>query len=505
MTVIRWLAVYLPFQEILLKWLPVPDQIFLLLRQVPDLMLFGLMAAVIAERIMRQARWRVIGGGADFFLLAFVVWCVVTLALNPGANLFTAIANIKAILRYLVLFYLVLLFAPGEREIQRLLSWLRVALAIQCAVGLIQFAGGVQMRDVLAARNVQEGIGDVVIAFTGDKFEGVNDLMGTMGNNISFGYFMLVGLLLVLSNPGKDLKRTVLAALFCLLILLSGARIILIAGVLAVGGYVLIRMPVWQAILFALVIAPGLAIAVLYTLIYIANSSQDIDNTSFLFIFRAEYIQIALNQRLGILLYILPELLTDAWYLVGYSADKGYLASQVIPYIPGIPYMIVAVAFEVLEDVYWVAMLMYFGFIGVAFWVLFLQRLFIRLWPLRRSADMLTRRLSYVACSLIILSVPLNLLNQAYEVRSFSFYTWLFCALALHRAFMVRGTADDGPQDRGPGPAGFANPLPAGLARPPLAGAGPAPAAPVRRASAARGPAREAVQTADVPRAGGAG
>lgn len=167
---------------------------------------------------------------------------------------------------------------------------------------------------------------------------------------------------------------------------------------------------------------------------FVDISMNEVDRHSFWFIFNAEFMEGALNSRLGIIVYIVPKILFTVQNVIGFSPDKEFFAEYIAISQLMIPQILVVLLPKVLEDVYWVAIYVYYGLIGFILWVSFLIALFRKINKSLFLLSASSKGISIVAISLILASIPLNFLNQAFETRIFSFYLWLFCGIALSMA-----------------------------------------------------------------------
>lgn len=424
MLILKFLAFYLPLEELFLKWLPVSDQVYLVLRQMPDLLVMGLAASLLTYRLAIARSIPAVGGRVDLYLVLFVFWSFATILVNQGADLFICMLNIKALLRYILLLYILLLLNPSPEQIRNLIKWIVAAVTVQALMGVVQLVGGLSVRDFLAARHVSEGIGGAVKKFTGDRFEGQNDLMGTMGDNISYGYLIMLGVILILFKSQRSIGIRALFALFLItLTFLSGSKAIFLVSLMVGYGYCLWRWGRSNTLLMSFLVLPLLAIVT-----YLVLPGDVIETAK---VSSQRLFEGMMNSRLGILVYIMPELLWNPYSVIGFSPDKDFFSDFVEASLPSIPTVLLVVLSHVIEDVYWAAMYIYYGMIGFALWCLFLRSIYKRLKPLTSSPSLLMQYLGRVATIMILVSVPLNFFNQSFEVRSFSFYLWLFCGLAL--------------------------------------------------------------------------
>lgn len=90
--------------------------------------------------------------------------------------------------------------------------------------------------------------------------------------------------------------------------------------------------------------------------------------------------------------------------------------------------------FEPIEDVFWVAMLSYYGLLGVGAFAWLLARLY------RASRELMdwernfwTRTVATSTAVLIVMLVPLTFMVRTFEFRSLAFYFWMLAGLTIHR------------------------------------------------------------------------
>ena len=117
--------------------------------------------------------------------------------------------------------------------------------------------------------------------------------------------------------------------------------------------------------------------------------------------------------------------------MLGYSSDIGIVATAVGTHFR-LPEVLASIFVEILDDVYWLALLLYYGYVGFACFVLFfgkLTALVLRLY--RRASDGPAKRYALIAAFLLILAIPLNGINQTFQIRQFAYYLWLFVGVAI--------------------------------------------------------------------------
>lgn len=428
MNVIIFVAIYLPFQEFILKWIPVGDGVFFFLRQVPDLLLLGLFIALLSKRLVVVGKVPVIGRGVDFYLGGFLVWAIAISLATTGSNGAVNFSEVHTLLRYSVLLYCIQLVQPTSKEIRLLLHIILYSVLFQAVIGAVQFLGGAPARDFLAARDYASAISGVEKVFTGARDEGSNNLMGTMGDNINFAYLMAIGVFLGTALWCNRRFRHLMLVLLFVMLLFSGSRAIFISTLVVFLLYVLwVRnREMRNVLLLSIFLFLGMSFLVLREIAL----TMEYDYSSFWALFRSEIVTNLMNQRLGMVVFFLPELVASGDFLLGLSPDRFFIA-QVAHQYGSVPPMLLTVFEYVFEDFYWLAMLSYYGTIGFGFWVLFLGSLGSFARPLLRAEDSVSRSVGFMALMLLLLTIPLNMANQAFESRYFSFYLWLFVGLSV--------------------------------------------------------------------------
>ena len=431
MFVIKFLILYLPLQEFILKWLPTSDGMHVALRQIPNLLLLVAIGLCVLRKTSGTKKgWRLIGSRVDVVLLLFVVSSCISLAFSPSDNLTLSLVNLGVLLRYVLLVYLILFIKPSSAQMQKLLSLVLFSVFIQALFGIAQFLGGLPVKEILAARNVE--FSGISSTFTGSRSDDVNDLIGTMGNTISFGYFILVGLIVAFTRTKfSRFGYWFVVGASLVLIYLSGSRAIFLA---ALGVIILHQAWVRGAARTTVMIIVGVLIIVPVVLIVPSQSVYDQKPGGIQLgkVFTSEYIENAKSQRLGLAIYVLPNVLNTRYAFFGYGPDRVAFAEHADINMEGIPQILIAVIPDVLEDVYWIALIVYYGVVGAFLWVCFIFLTGLKVYKMA-ALDRNRWRNPYaeMASWLFVIAIPLNFLNQAFDTSSFSFFIWLFAGMAI--------------------------------------------------------------------------
>jgi len=197
-----------------------------------------------------------------------------------------------------------------------------------------------------------------------------------------------------------------------------GVALVVVMHQVAIRG---VRNTLWLTLLLLPLVAA----------ITLSMGSALTDNLFFLDVFSQEYREQALTNRLGLVVYILPYAFDGSISLLGYSSDISIVAAAVAEHFR-LPEELASIFVVILDDVYWLALLLYYGFVGFTCFVLFfgkLTALVIRVY--RQATDGYSKRYALIALLLLLLAVPLNGINQTFEIRQFAYYLWLFVGVAI--------------------------------------------------------------------------
>lgn len=186
------LSVYLPFESLVLKF--VPNELYAFARYGSEGLIYVLAAVVI---------WRVLSGtirlrstSADLPFLLFVV-ILVTSALIHAVSPSVAVLGLRQILRFVLVFFIVVYLRPDRDYIRTLALVMLGIVGIQSLIALVQsFAGG--SLDAFLLPSESHSIGDITVT------EGVTEfwdpgsrVFATLGRYDRLGnflyFFLLIG------------------------------------------------------------------------------------------------------------------------------------------------------------------------------------------------------------------------------------------------------------------------------------------------------------------------
>ena len=431
--VVLGLAMFMPFEDFILKFLPVSDTVYSASRFLSEATIYTAFAVLVAYHIVRGIPLR--RTPIDVPLALFMATAAVSLLVNHSP-VFGSIANLRPFLRYIVFFYFVVNTELSEAQIGAVVKVLLTATGIQVAIGFLQRIGGEGVTNLFLPRaSVLEIEGQTKSFVLLDRGREIGSVFGTLGDTVIFGVFVVIGLMIyVCSRPKLRLPDMVVIVLYLLAISLSYSRAAVFSSLLGLFIWYRVRTSWPRAILLGsgLSVAGGLALA---TLISIPSGYanprfvQESILSNLTGVFSSQYIEVAQKQRLGALIGNVPTVLVNR-PLLGYGPDQDTAIDRLNASQRS--FLLKVWSKEGFKDVYWVALLTFYGFIGLGAVIAIFTKLYRTAWrSYRDSAFPMERYLGQVVICLIAVTSFLLFFNRTVEYRAYGFTFWLLCALLL--------------------------------------------------------------------------
>jgi hypothetical protein len=188
------LAIYLPFEPFLLKW--IPDDVYVFARYGSELVVYLLCSVVM---------WRMVTGSIRFrrspIDLAFVVVVLLALA-SVIVNTVTpwiAILGLRQIFRFILLFFVAAYLAPSKKFVRTLLITLMMIVVVQSVLGYAQRVIGTPL-DTFLLPSAQRTLGDLQLTSGTTQFwDPGQRVFGTVGRYDQLGTFMAFFLIILVA------------------------------------------------------------------------------------------------------------------------------------------------------------------------------------------------------------------------------------------------------------------------------------------------------------------
>lgn len=442
------LVLYLPFEDFLLKWLPVSDRIFTLTRFGNELALYFLFCLVLYKNLREQYSWR--KTPIDVFLFSFVVLAITSIFINK-ASLLGGIVNLRTLIRYLAVYYVAINVNLNRNHIRNIIvCMLVIAIGESILATMQHFLGTSQFWYPRLTQLELAGMTKTNIALRGGIEQG--SALGTFCQPVSMALYLLISstvLLCIVFVPTRysiytKLVIFILASLVLIGILFTYSKGSFLAAVLAfplvllifrryqvIIGYSIFGIALLTIVAAALLVGKGLDVR------FAKAKDEYVDPMSNVeMLFTSEYYERTQNSRQWMIKEV-GSTIVKAGTLIGFSPDEETARLKIVESSGGaLQRLIIYAGFE---DVYWVAMLGYYGFMGMALFLGILYRIFkCCFWVMRRSDDSLYVILAGAMAVLIMVTVPVSFIVRSFEVRTFAFYFWLLGGIIVSEYLRLR-------------------------------------------------------------------
>ena len=440
---IYFLTGYVAFEEFVLKFLPVSDAVYSYLRFFGEILIYVAFGKLVIHKLYRGIPF--VKTAIDLPVIGFYSVVLLSILVN-NSPLMGSLYNVRPLARYIVLFYLVANSALSEKKIE---TFLRIILGIgifQLTAGLIQWIGGPAAFDFFLPRESTLNIGGFTKEYRLlEVGREIGSIYGTLGDTVIYGVFMILVLIIYLSRIRRlEYLNLLGAAVLFFFIARSYSRAATFSALLAGGAWYYFHFG-WKKTLqlaCATVLVFGLLLAFVnpFNLEYINPRKARVGLVGNVTgVFSGDYVRIAQKQRLGALIGNVPTVLVNK-PILGYGADQnsaieGLNMSQR-------SFLLKVLSKEGFKDVYWVAILCFYGVLGLGFFAMIFYRLFRYAFSLyQRSvstssliernilASRLTQRVSIIMLCFVAITVFLLFFNRTLEFRGYGFYFWLCAGL----------------------------------------------------------------------------
>lgn len=438
------LALYLPFEPFLLKW--VPDDLYVYARYGSELLIYILLAVVIWKIVSGEVSWKRTPIDAPWVFFLFSLAASVIINFLPAIPV---ILGVRQIIRFILLFFITVQLAPSERWMRWFFKALAVILFIQVCLGAAQAVVGERL-DVLLLPSERKTLGDLQLtAGTNQFWDPGQRVFGTLGRYDQLGTFMAMILLLLVAAvyekavPEKDrvwLWGLLLASLPVLALTYSrSAWFGFLLGFLFIGAYVkrdknvITAAVIIPVLLLTYVLVTGLVVRDL-----VETSDQSLTNRFFEAFSYERWV--SEYYGLGRLYWIVKSLTVVVPAAPIFGHGPGTFGGGAVSALHNTSvYDALSLPFGVYGtdgyiDNNWLSLWGELGTVGLGVFVWMLASLFLVAWHVyQNSAQPETRAWALAACA-IILAVSLNaFLATFFEVRTLAPYLWIIPGLVVVR------------------------------------------------------------------------
>ena len=444
-SIVTGLAIYLPFETIILKFLPLPDSIVNFFHFGIEVSIYLLFFILLMNNMSKgKLLSKTI---ADRPILLFLLFSLFTMIVNHSP-VSESLVDIRALLKYSFLYFIIANIDFDQKSAKYLLNAFVVVAFTQSVIVVFQHFFGIseiwypRASDLeIAGKSTNAKL--LVEGFKGGREQGSG--IGTFGDTVPLANFivisiglitpMLLGYIKVNAYRMSFLITTwllVLFALFC-----SYSRGSILVGFLGIPLAYLFSRNLHK--LFPLILGASLVLTLFVTYTAIApKAAQTYYNpklvytdpvTNFLNGFSSSYAENSLENSRG---YVISEILPnfiEILPLIGYGPGMETSLTIMTNKVIG-EGNFHAENVMVIADVYWVAMLACYGIIGTVLFFGILGVLFYASFIVFKKTEYGEFKIIGLAFMIIILlAIPYSLIIRTFLFRPFAFYFWLLAGL----------------------------------------------------------------------------
>ncbi len=444
---ILFLAIFVPFEVIILKYLPVSDLVYSYLRFAVEIFIY-LLGGLLLLRLLYLKNIPK-GTSIDKPLLIFIGYAFLITIINQ-APFFQAFMGLRVLLRYVPLFYVVAFINVDSATARRILQAIIGIAAIQCCIAIYQHYFGISSFWYPRASDLEIGGKQVSFRMLSSGFGGGREMgagIGTFGDSVFLALFLVIVFIVSVATLQKTIQipRThkwiisgtlVLITLALFFTYSRGSVLLAFAAIpvilLLAGGRK--KMIVYLSI-GLLLVSPIILLGVFDN----TPSSEPYINPKIKYtdplsnitaVFSSSYMDNTMQYSRGAVLIEVGGHLISSFKLIGYSPAQEFALEKAATNLFGSNMPINNL--PIINDVYWVAFIVYYGIIGIIIYFFILFRIFrASVFVAKFSTDPYFRVFAIAMAALVIIAIPYSLILRTFVFRAFGFYFWLLAGLVF--------------------------------------------------------------------------
>ena len=431
MGIIYFLTGYVAFEEFMLKFLPVSDAVYSYLRFFGEMLIYAAFGRMVIHKLYRGIPF--VKTPLDLPIIGFYSVVLLSMLINRSP-LIGSLYNIRPFARYIVLFYVIANSPLSERRVATLLRIILGVGIFQLTAGIVQWIGGSAAFDFFLPRESTLEVGGFTKEYRLLELgREIGSIYGTLGDTVIYGVFMIIVLIVYLSRVRRlEYLNLLGVGVLFFFIARSYSRAATFSAILACVAWYYFQYG-WKKTLrlsLTVVISFSILLAIVnpFNLEYVNPRKARVGMAGNITgVFSGDYVRVAQKQRLGALIGNVPTVLVNK-PILGYGADQNTTIERLN--ISQRSFLLKVLSKNGFKDVYWVAILCFYGVLGLVLFALIFYRLFtaaLRLY--RRAVHGYTKDIAMVMLCLVVVTVFLLFFNRTLEFRGYGFYFWLCAGL----------------------------------------------------------------------------
>lgn len=438
--------VYLPFENLALKYIPVNDLIYSLLRFIPELIIYILFIYVFGSKIL--SRHSLNKNPIHIPVVFFLLYSVLLIFIN-SAPAIESLLGLRLIFRYVVLFYLIINLDFEYRFIKKLINALLIITIFQCIIAIYHHFFGINEFWLPRASAFEIGGKATKFKILNQTYRGGREIgvgIGTMGDTVLLAMYLVIGCALMIPFSLKQFRKKTqygkyaifgLGLIFVGLLFTYSRGSFLVALTMMPIAWVLINSS--KRIMLVTILIVFISSPILILLDYSSSNTvggyinpitqyvNPIQNVTS--IFDEDYQKQSLEYSRGYIVTVIGGKIIKSMPFLGNSSASQFAIEK------SVKENSIYVSFsnlQVINDVYWIAFIIYFGFVGLAIFLYILYKLFkVSIFVLYNTELLYYKMLSLSFVLILITAIPYSFIIRTFVFRQFSFYFWTLAAFTI--------------------------------------------------------------------------
>ena len=447
-TWIIWLlAIFVPFEVMFLKFLPVSDTIYSYLRFTVEIIIY-LLAGVVFARYLIQKRIPS-GTTIDRPLLIFIIYAIVITIIN-NAPMFQAFMGMRVLLRYVPLFYVIAFISIDHKAAAKIFNSLILIAGIQCIIAIYHHYNGISTFWYPRASDLEIGGKQVGYRLLATGFASGRELgagIGTFGDSVLLALYLVICFIITFTaiqnanflDKQKKMYFSIIITLITFALFFTYSRGSVMMAIISIPIIIYLSGGRKKLVLYMAAGIILLAPVILYGVMDNSSNSASYVNPKFQYtnplanitsIFTSSYVDNTLQFSRGAVLIDVGGHLVGSFKLLGYSPAQEFALEKAATKVFGSNMPVNNL--PIINDVYWVAFIIYYGMLGLGIYFYILYRIFIAArYVIKHTPDPYFRIFAISTAALVLIAIPYSLILRTFVFRSFGFYFWLLAGLVF--------------------------------------------------------------------------
>lgn len=455
-SVIIALAIYLPFESLILKYIPLPDTIYSYLRIMGVEVVIYLLFIIMLFNNMAKGYFlkRTI---LDIPILVFICFALFTMFYN-NARIVESLIDIRSLLKYAVMYFIVANIDFQVSAVRKFVTAFVIIAFVQSIITAVQHFIGISDFWYPKASTLEIGAKSasnfklLMTTWGGGREQGAG--IGTFGDTVPLGNFMVIAITLLAAlfvgyvrvNAYKMLFLVVTMGLVLFALFCTYSRGSVIVGFIGIPLVFIFTGKLSKLYPFAIGFGLVICVFVAYTAIA-PKPTQAYYNpkyvytdpvTNILEAFSSSYIEKDLDYSRGYVVSTLVPGFVKTIPLIGFGPDMETSLTNMCSAVLG-ENNFHAQNVMVIADVFWFAILSCYGIVGLSLFLAIIFFLFKGGWVVfKRSSSPEYRIIGLIMITLVLVNMPYMLIIRTLLFRPFAFYWWLLAGLVAGEYRRIR-------------------------------------------------------------------